>query len=581
MDSTTIRQTQSGILLTSIEMRVHRLPSGISNLGKVVGMAGMLTLLSACGNSASVDKQADTDNATNADTTVNANDTLHVLAGSELKDIEPMLADIQANTGVRLQLDYTGTLDGVEALVTGATDNVDAAWFSHGKYLTLVDNGLIKAQTPIMLSPVVLGVKQSKAQALGWLNDSGEAKTDITWQSIADAAKSGKFKYAMTNPASSNSGFTALMGVTSALAGTSDAPTIEDVQAVKPKLKDFFAGQALTSGSSGWLADAYLKQESKLDGIINYESVLMAMNQNPSLKDPLLLIYPKEGIVTADYPLMLLNNDKRAAYDKVVEYLKSANIQTKLMTDTLRRPANTQVALSAAFAKQPALLVELPFPNSQKVVDSLLIDYANELRNPAFAVFLLDTSGSMSGDGITQLKAAMLALTQASRAKGNARFAQFADNEVVALMPFSNVMQPSQVVKVNEQNLPKLKDAIGELTPRGGTAIYSALSESYLLLDNKMSMANVSTQSPSDTPYYYTIVLMTDGVNQDGIDYSEFVRFYNSLPDETKNIKVFPVLFGDADPDAMQQIAELTGGRVFDGRQGNLDKAFKEIRGYQ
>jgi len=34
---------------------------------------------------------------------------LKVLAGSELKDIEPMLATIQQQTGISLEMHYTGT----------------------------------------------------------------------------------------------------------------------------------------------------------------------------------------------------------------------------------------------------------------------------------------------------------------------------------------------------------------------------------------------------------------------------------------------------------------------------------------
>ncbi len=40
----------------------------------------------------------------------------------------------------------------------------------------------------------------------------------------------------------------------------------------------------------------------------------MGLNSGGQLHEPLDLIYPKEGIVTADYPFMLLNADKRDAY---------------------------------------------------------------------------------------------------------------------------------------------------------------------------------------------------------------------------------------------------------------------------
>jgi ABC-type molybdate transport system substrate-binding protein len=67
----------------------------------------------------------------------NSGITLKVIAGSELKDIEPMLTTIKAKTGVQLQIDYLGTLDGAEKIVS-QQDPYDLAWFSHAKYLSLL-----------------------------------------------------------------------------------------------------------------------------------------------------------------------------------------------------------------------------------------------------------------------------------------------------------------------------------------------------------------------------------------------------------------------------------------------------------
>ena len=58
--------------------------------------------------------------------------TLTVLAGSEIKDLEPILADLEKDTGVHLDITYTGTLAGIDRIASG--DNVpDVAWFSQAK----------------------------------------------------------------------------------------------------------------------------------------------------------------------------------------------------------------------------------------------------------------------------------------------------------------------------------------------------------------------------------------------------------------------------------------------------------------
>jgi Ca-activated chloride channel family protein len=40
-------------------------------------------------------------------------------------------------------------------------------------------------------------------------------------------------------------------------------------------------------------------------------------------------------------------------------------------------------------------------------------------------------------------------------------------------------------------------------------------------------------------------------------------------------------LFGEANSDDMNAVANITGGRAFDGRKAALAQVFKEIRGYQ
>ena len=310
---------------------------------------------------------------------------LRVLAGSELKDVETSLkADIAAATGVDLAFTYSGTLDAIERLAAG--EQFDAVWVSHGKYLAMNDalKGRIRASEKTMLSPVVLGVKASKARQLGW--DQGEP----TWKDIADAAKAGRFTFAMTNPTSSNTGLTAVIGLASALARSPDALTGADLK--NPRLADFFRGQSLTSGSSGWLAEAFVRDQAKVDGIINYESVLLSLNAGGALAEPLVLVYPKEGIVTADYPLMLLEDGRRAEYDRLVAYLRSTPFQSRMSAATLRRPINPDATSAAAIPQRT--LIELPFPGSADVVDELLGNFLADTRVPATTRYVLDISGS-------------------------------------------------------------------------------------------------------------------------------------------------------------------------------------------
>jgi Ca-activated chloride channel family protein len=44
---------------------------------------------------------------------------------------------------------------------------------------------------------------------------------------------------------------------------------------------------------------------------------------------------------------------------------------------------------------------------------------------------------------------------------------------------------------------------------------------------------------------------------------------------------VFPILFGEGNARDLAELADITGGRLFDSRSNSLAAVFKEIRGYQ
>src|SRR5262249_38679294 len=155
------------------------------------------------------------------------------------------------------------------------------------------------------------------------------------------AAGNGQFHYAMTNPTASNSGFSALVGVADAFAG-SEALSSSTIDS--DGLRRFLSGQTLTAGSSGFPAARYPTRQGRRGGIVNYESVLIGLNASHKLRDRLTLIYPAEGIVTAEYPLMLLNNAKRAQFEKLAKYLTTHSVQARIQRVTARRAVTPGVA---------------------------------------------------------------------------------------------------------------------------------------------------------------------------------------------------------------------------------------------
>ncbi len=190
-----------------------------------------------------------------------------------------------------------------------------------------------------------------------------------------------------------------------------------------------------------------------------------------------------------------------------------------------------------------------------------LDSYENELRRPSRTVYVLDTSGSMEGDRLAALKKALAGLT-----------GDFRDREEVTLMPFGSDVKSVRTHVVDPKDpkagLAAIRRDTDALGADGGTAIYTSLEQAYDHLG-------------PDRDTFTSIVLMTDGENTAGDEAGDFDGFYRSLGRDRRDIPVFPILFGDSSRSELQHIADLTGGRLFDARQGSLDGAFEEIRGYQ
>ena len=83
----------------------------------------------------------------------------------------------------------------------------------------------------------------------------------------------------------------------------------------------------------------------------------------------------------------------------------------------------------------------------------------------------------------------------------------------------------------------------------GGTDMYAAATEGLHLLAGY----DLSRYTPA-------IILLTDG--QSGGYFQDFEDAYEALGEE---VPVFSIMFGDADEYQLEELAEYTNARVFDG----------------
>src|SRR5262249_19517356 len=239
------------------------------------------------------------------------------------------------------------------------------------------------------------------------------------------------------------------------------------------------------------------------DGLVNYEASLVTLNRAMKLPEPLVLVYPTDGVVSADYPLTLLTSaseEARVATRRLGDYLRTNEQQHAIVEQTARRAAVPDIPLARG---EPRELVEIPFPDTKTAVDRLLTAYQDRFRRPSRTVYVLDVSGSMKGHRLNALKRALSGLTGVS-ASLSGKYCRFRSRETVILLPFNQVPRKPLVFTVDEQNPQPSRNAvraaIHKLHAGGNTAVYDSLIRAYRLLGGTAGQNR-----------FVSIVLMTDG----------------------------------------------------------------------
>ncbi|MEU4927004.1 VWA domain-containing protein [Streptomyces yokosukanensis] len=496
--------------------------------------------------------------------------TLRVLASDELSDMKPLLDQLRQDTGVRLDMDYEPTNEASDTLLTGR-HSYDLAWLSSDRYLRLKAKRAPAGRTPatgvqstsIMRSPVVVGLTAQVARKLRGKSPGGR----LSWADIADAAATGTVRFGMADPRHSNSGLAALVGVATAAAGTGGALRPTDVSC--DRLRGFRSGQTLTADTSHALLDAFAARPGRTNALITYESELLTLNASGRLKQPLQIVHPADGMVLSDYPLLLLDPAQRAAYDRVVAWLTGTGHQRDIMRRTLRRPVSTAVTRDPRLAAP--LDNALYFPDDPAVLDRLLADYGDPRRRTADQViFLLDSSTSMRGARTTALRAAFASLSGAD-SSATAEFVRFYQGEKLTVVRFGGRPLAERTVTVRRPaDLTALEDFVADGGYDGATAVWSALDHGYGTAEQALR---------ADPGRAVSLVLMTDGENNAGIDRASFVSRYRARRADVRAVHTYPLHFGDSDAAELRQVASVTGGRMVDARAQSLSTAFKEIRG--
>ncbi len=491
--------------------------------------------------------------------------TFNILASGENKALETIVTDYAKTQGYNVNFEYLGTLDIIKELNKNSS-NYDAVWLSNSIWGYMLDSGVTLTNSKCTsINPVIFGIKKSKAEELGFVGK------DVYTKDILEAITSKKLKFSMSNPTTTNSGASCYLGFVSTLAGNPEVLTEEILQSedLKGKIKTLFTGLERSSGSEDFLEELFLNGD--YEAAVTYESSIININKQLTAKgkEPLYAIYPVDGVSISDAPFCYIDNknlDSKNKFENIQKYLLS-NEGQKLLEQKGRR--TWYGGISNNVDKQtfnPNWGIDTskyisPIKTPSKEVIKLALNlYQTELRKPVHVAFCLDYSGSMAGEGITELTKAMQYILTEDAAND---YIQFSYKDKIDIIPFASSV--GDIWSINDgTKTASLLEKIKSKVPSGTTAIYPASIKALELLKNE-----------DQNTYNTSVILMTDGQGNVG-SFRDLERYYLNIK---KQIPIYSITFGDALESQLKEIAKLTSAKIFNGKE-NLVEAFKEVRGY-
>ncbi|WP_413993250.1 substrate-binding domain-containing protein [Labrys okinawensis] len=496
---------------------------------------------------------------------------INIVAGSENQPFEPLVQEFCKSEGAKCTFKYEGSLDiGFGLKSTSDPLQADVVWPAASIWIDVFDESRkVKHLQSISQSPVLLGVRKAKAEALGW------TKRDVTTADILQAVKDGKLKFLMSSATQSNSGAGVYLAMLNAAVGRGDVLTEADLAdpTVRDKARTLLSGVQRSSGSSGWLSNLFLDMDARgeqADAMWNYEVTLKETNEALVKRgsDPLWLIYPKDGVAISDGPMGYLDRGRGADVETFVtgleKFLLSADAQKRIAAIGRRvGPGSGAVATPVPeWNLDTSRAVTALRPPDPKVIFNALNLYQEALRRPSLTALCLDISGSMQGPGISQLHDAMSFLFTPEQTRN--LLVQWTPDDHIVAIPFSSGAGDPQTGTGAPADQKRLKQWGNSLEADGGTDMYACVE------------AALQTMTPDldSGKYLPAILIMTDGRSEG--DLEGFIAQWKS---RGRGIPIFGVTFGDADTAQLDRLATATGGRVFDGRS-SLAEAFRAARGY-
>lgn len=425
-------------------------------------------------------------------------------------------------------------------------------------------------------SPVVLAMQRPMAEALGWPDKPigwadlvGGFANGVTWAKFGHP-EWGALRLGAADPTHSIAG---LAGILSTLDGNNDN-ALSDQEllggVVFAQLVSSYAPDTETLFRSFSGEGSVDPTKSLPAGFPVLERDLAAYADGSPVVT-LVPVYPREGSAVADFPYAVL----RAPWvDQVKQHLAQEFLGYAGQPDALRAFAAAgfrhpdRAANSALLTSDRGFLAVIPTERRAPTADGLgaLLGAWALLQRATNLLIALDTSGSMN-QVVPNAAATRLQLLQRAAIQG---IALLTNHTVVNLWQFSSKLTPTAdyrpllppgpagepLGQVTRRQA--MIGAIQQLTAVGATGLYDTVDAAYQQMRR--------TWQPNAQN---VMVIITDGRNEDseGLSLPQLLQRLKASVRPDQPVQFVGIAVGpEADADALNAIAEATGGRTFVAR---------------
>jgi Ca-activated chloride channel family protein len=446
-----------------------------------------------------------------------------------------------------------------------------------------------------MLTPLVIAMPQPMAEALGYpqtplgFSDVLALSQDPQGWAAKGHPEWGPFRFGKTNPNFSTSGLAQTVAQYYAATGKTSDLTLEDL--ARPEVEAFSRGVESAVVHYGDTTLTFLNNLYRADrrgdpfgyasavaveekSVVDYnrgnpDGILDPGEKPRKPRVPLVAIYPKEGTLYSDNPLIIVDapwvtKDEKAAAQAFSDFVTEKKAQRRVLEFGFR-PGNAAVAIGKPIVaengldpNQPQTTLEVPRPP----VLAGVIDEWNQVRKKARVLLVMDVSGSMGDEADPDTGATKLDLAKKAAI---AALGEFNPEDDVGLRIFSTDIRDQEptdyrdVVDIGPMsvNRPDLESSIERLVPTQGTPLYTVAGDSYDTMVEQFDPERINA-----------VVLLTDGRNEDprNEDLGALLKMLRAQNEgeATKPVRIFTIAYGgDADEATLKRIAEATNAAAY------------------